>query len=63
MGPTETVKPKERSVVTPRKRTQSFMIGFVVVISGHDRSGEDGWFVLTILVIYLYCPKPGLKVC
>lgn len=50
-------------MVTPRKRTQSFMIGFAVVISGHDRSGEDGWFVLTILVIYLYCPKPGLKVC
>ena len=63
MGPTETVKPKEKNVVAPRKRTQSFMVGFAVVISGHVKSGEDGWPVLIILVIYLYCPKPGFKVC
>jgi hypothetical protein len=52
----------EKNAVTPKKMAQSFMIGFAVVISDHDRSGEDGWFVLTILVIYLYCPKPGFKV-
>lgn len=39
------------------------MIGFAIVISGHDGSRECGWSGFAMLAIYLYCVKLGLKAC